>query len=145
MVNGQRGGRLGGTPVSTPTGLGQLGVARVVLGLGLGAVPLAEPPTQVDRLAAGAAKRELRPVAPLPWHCSPTDRAVHLYHRTLRSRTWAIFPRMYSSSPSCPPRRFRPNRHSCHSRTWRLSFPGPPSPPACRSRCGSRSRRSPSP
>src|SRR5262245_41395586 len=108
------------------------------------AVLLAQPAPEVDQLAAGAAERVVRPFRRPPVHRPLTDRALHLYHRKLTSRTWNFSPHPFSLScllwrlPRRIYRRRRP-RLRCRYSPW--SRPAPPWPTACMSRCGSRSGR----
>src|SRR5581483_3660535 len=65
---------------------------------GRNAVALAKPAAEVDRLAARAAKRKLRPFRQaLPFHRATAYRAGHPNHRPDPLRTWSFL-----THPSCP-------------------------------------------
>src|SRR5256885_580911 len=98
-----------------------LSLREVFLVLRGDAVGFAQPPAEVDLLAAGAAKRQVGQLGQrLSYQLLFTDRAGRLYHRPLSPSTWGFLSRFSWASPPQPAPARRTHRlcRSCR-RAWR--------------------------
>src|SRR5262249_1856050 len=110
-------------------------------------VSFPEPATQVDKLAARAAKRELRPRGVTRTvHRTSANRAEYVHHRNPKFRTWTIS-LWLSSHLTCLRRRlYRLQRiwrsPSLGRMSWSFHAPGQPWPRPCRIHSDNPSHRS---